>query len=185
MAPRASTRFTYPDLLALPDDGRRHEIIGSEHVVTPAPRTRHQAVSMALSVLIGTYVRERGGVILFAAPVDVLFSNEDVVEPDLVLVLAEHADRITDKNIQGPPDLAVEILSEGTRKTDEVAKKKLYERSGVPEYWIVDPDLETVKVYRREGEGYGRPMLLSKDAGDVLASPLLPGLSVALAAVFA
>ena len=91
---------------------------------------------------------------------------------------------ITEANIQGAPDLVVEILSERTRKVDERVKRDLYSRYGVAEYWIIDPDLETIKVYRMTDKGYLRAAELAKETKDALSSPLLPGLSLLLAEIF-
>ena len=91
---------------------------------------------------------------------------------------------ITEKNIQGAPDLMIEILSESTRRTDEVKKRNLYERYGVAEYWIVDPELETVKIYKMTDEGYVRPDELSLERGDILITPLLPNFSIPLSEIF-
>jgi Uma2 family endonuclease len=87
--------------------------------------------------------------------------------------------------VRGVPELVVEIVSKGTRKRDETSKRRLYERTGVSEYWIVDPRLEIVRVYRREGAGVARPIELSRERGEFLETPLLPGLEVQLARVFA
>jgi Uma2 family endonuclease len=86
--------------------------------------------------------------------------------------------------VRGAPDLVVEILSPGTRKTDEVTKRKVYERFGVREYWIVDPELETIKIYRQTDEVFVRAAELSAEHADALATPLLPGFSAALHDVF-
>ena len=91
---------------------------------------------------------------------------------------------LTPANVQGAPDLVIEIGSPGTRKRDETIKRHLYERSGVSEYWVVDPEVDVVRVYRREGEGFGRAIERSREAGDVVATPLLPGLELPLARVF-
>ena len=82
------------------------------------------------------------------------------------------------------PELVVEIGSPGTRKRDETIKRRLYERSGVSEYWVVDPELDLVRVYRRDGEGFGRAVELSREARDVLSTPLLPGLEMPLVRIF-
>jgi Uma2 family endonuclease len=91
---------------------------------------------------------------------------------------------VTEKNVQGAPDLIVEILSPSTRKTDEITKRKLYEQYGVGEYWVVDPELETVKVYRRSNGRYERIAELSKDTNDSLSTPYLPSWTMSLSEVF-
>jgi len=83
-------------------------------------------------------------------------SDFDVVEPDLLFIASEHTSIITEKHIMGVPDLVVEILSEGTRKKDEIVQRRLYEQYGVREYWIVDPELESVRVYRMQETGFVR-----------------------------
>ena len=92
---------------------------------------------------------------------------------------------LTDKHVRGAPDLVVEILSPDTRKTDESTKRKLYERFDVHEYWVVDPELDAIKVYRRVEGVFTRAAELGAEAGDTLTTPLLPGFSIALADVFA
>ncbi len=121
---------------------------------------------------------------VFAAPTDVVLSDSDVVEPDLLFISNARLDRMTTANIQGAPDLVIEILSPGTRKTDEVTKRKRYEHFDVLEYWIVDPELETVKVLRRTEKGLERVVEVSNEEAGVLETPLLPGLSIPLARIF-
>lgn len=136
-----SVRFTYEDFLLFPNDGKRHEIIDGDHFMTPSPDTKHQRVSGNLFNAIANFLKGRKNGEVFTAPFDVMLSDEDIVEPDLLFVSADRSAIITDKNVQGPPDLVVEILSDSTRKTDEIVKRKLYERYGVREYWIVDPEV--------------------------------------------
>jgi Uma2 family endonuclease len=176
--------FTYEDYLLFPDDGRRHELIGGEHFMTPAPDTKHQIISSNLHRLISHFVHQKRLGRLFSARSDVVLSDTDVVQPDLLFVSAARAHIISEKNIQGVPDLVVEIISETTRRTDEIVKRKVYEGNGVAEYWIVDPALETVKVYRMTDEGYVRAAELSREAGDTLTTPLLPEFRITLAEVF-
>jgi Uma2 family endonuclease len=178
-------KFTYEDFLNFPDDGKRHEIIDGQHFVTPSPNTRHQAVSMNLAAMLWTYLKEHPIGAVFAAPFDVVFSDVDVVEPDVLYVSRERSGVLKEKHLRGAPDLVVEILSTGTRKTDEVTKRRLYERSDVTEYWIVDPELDAIKVYRRVDGVLARVAELGAEAGDTLTTPLLPGFAVPLAAVFA
>jgi Uma2 family endonuclease len=177
--------LTYEDYLHLPEDGKRHEIIDGKHYVSPTPPTRHQIVLVNLLHHLHPMVREHRLGRVLAAPVDVVLSDTDVVEPDLLYLSTAHLDRLTEANVQGAPDLVVEILSDSTRRTDEITKRRLYERWGVAEYWVVDPVIEAVKVYRRTGEGrYERAAELTLEAGDTLTTPLLPGLQIPLQAVF-
>src|SRR6266545_5600559 len=183
MATTPSTKYTYEDYVLLPDDGRRKEIIDGELFETPAPITKHQAVSRNLGFLLLLYLRDHPLGYLYHAPCDVIFSDSDIVQPDIIYVSNERAGIITDKNIRGVPDLLVEILSESYRRNDEVIKRKLYERYGVDEYWIVDPILETIKIYRRDGGAYRRVAELSNESADVLSTPLLPELGIPLSEV--
>ena len=178
-------KLTYDDFVLFPDDGKRHELIDGEHYVTPSPNRKHQTVSGNLFLLIGTWLEKHPIGQLFHAPFDVVFSRFDVVEPDLLYMSNERADRVlTDANVQGAPELVIEIGSPGTRKRDETVKRRLYERAGVSEYWIVDPELDVVRVYRRGADGFERPRELTAEAGDVLETPLLPGLPLPLGRIF-
>jgi Uma2 family endonuclease len=180
-----SVKFTYEDFLNFPNDGKRHEIIDGEHYVTPSANTRHQTVCTALTALLWIYLKQHPIGAVFVAPFDVVFSDLDVVQPDILYISRERAGVLTDQHVRGAPDLAVEILSPGTRKTDEVTKRKLYERFGVQEYWVVDPELDMIKVYCRKDDQFVRVAELSAEAGDSLTTPLLPGFSVTLTEIFA
>lgn len=178
-----SIKLTYDDYLNFPDDGRRHELIEGEHYVTPSPDARHQRILQRLSLTIGNYLEAYPIGELFFAPFDVILSDIDVVEPDLLYVSRERAS-IVQRWVHGAPDLVVEILSPGTRKTDEITKRRLFDRAGVVEYWIIDPELDVVKVYRRAGDAtFPRIAELTREASDVLTSPLLPGLELTLEAL--
>jgi Uma2 family endonuclease len=177
-------KFTYEDYLLFPEDGKRHELIDGEHFMTPAPSTKHQRILGNLFLAFGTFLKEHKIGEIFVAPCDVVLSDLDVVEPDLLFISSGRSSIITEKNVQGPPDLVIEILSESTRKTDEVIKRKLYEGHGVSEYWVVDPELETIKVYRMKDQGYIRAAELSLEMKNTLATPLLPGLQIPLTEIF-
>jgi Uma2 family endonuclease len=178
-------KLTYDDFLLFPDDGKRHELIDGEHFVTPSPNRKHQKVSGNLHLLIGTWLEKHPIGQIYYAPFDVVFSVFDVVEPDLLYMSNERAEQVlTQANVQGAPELVIEIGSKGTRKRDETIKRRLYERSGVSEYWIVDPEIDVVRVYRRAAKGFERPQELRAEAGDVLTTPLLPGLPLPLARIF-
>ena len=141
-------KLTYDDFVLFPDDGKRHELIDGEHYVTPSPNTKHQKVSGNLFLLIGTWLEEHPIGQVFFAPFDVVFSQFDVVEPDLLYMSNGRATEVlTQANVQGTPELVIEIGSPGTRKRDETIKRRLYERAGVSEYWVVDPDLDVVASF--------------------------------------
>ena len=185
MMPTGSgVKLTYEDFLLFPDDGLRHELIDGEHYVTPAPNTKHQRVSGNLFFLLRFYLEHQPIGTVFYAPFDIIFSRFDVVEPDLLYMSNERAATIlTSKNVQGTPEVIIEIGSPSTRRRDETIKRSLYQRSGVSEYWIVDPELDVVRVYRSD-DGFERPHELSREAGDVLTTALLPGLALPLADIF-
>ena len=178
-------RYTYEDYLTFPDDGRRHELIDGEHFVTPAPVRRHQRLTVRLTFALEGWLRQHPVGELYVAPMDVILSDIDVVEPDLLFVSNERS-QILGKWIHGAPDLVIEILSPSTRRVDEITKRRLYERVGVREYWIVDDEIEVVKIYRRQEDGsFAREPELSREAGHSLTTPLLPGFSFPLAELFA
>ena len=180
-----ATKYTYDDYVLMPDDRLRREIIDGNLYVTPTPNIKHQAVSRNLLFRLARHIRDQSLGYLYDAPCNVIFSDTNVVQPDIVYVSNERADEIiTEKNIRGVPDLVVEILSDSSRKTDQTIKCSLYERFGVPEYWIVDPVADTIKIYRREGAAYRRVAELNNAAGDVLTTPLLPELRLSLSDVF-
>ena len=178
-------KLTYDDFVLFPDDGKRHELIDGEHYVTPSPSRRHQVIAWNLTIIIGTYLESNPvGRALFA-PFDVIFSDFDVVEPDLLYISkAREAEILTAKHVRGAPNLVVEIGSPSTRKRDETIKRKLYERFGVEEYWVIDPDIERIAAYRRAGESYQRVLDLALERNDTLSTPLLPGLRAPLTRIF-
>jgi Uma2 family endonuclease len=182
---RSGLKLTYDDFLLFPDDGKRHELIDGEHYVTASPNMKHQQVLLNLTLLIGNWLAAHPIGRMFFAPFDVLFSNFDVVEPDLLyLSNARLADVATPQHIRGAPELVVEIASPSTRSRDETVKRRLYERFAVAEYWVVDPDIDVVRIYRRDGSGFGRATELRRDSNDVLTTALLPGLEMPLARIF-
>jgi Uma2 family endonuclease len=178
------TKLTYDDYLTFPNDGRRHELVDGEHFVTPAPNTKHQRLVGRLHFELQSHLAAHPAGEVLLSPYDVVLSDLDVVEPDLVYVARENQSRITEANLQGPPDLAVEVVSESNRRHDEVTKRKLYERAGVREYWIVDPEIETVKVCRLTEGILARVAELSSEEGGRLESPLLPGFAMDLRRLF-
>jgi Uma2 family endonuclease len=181
----SGVKLTYDDFLLFPDDGMRHELIDGEHHVTPSPNTKHQTVSVTLTVVIGAWLEANPIGRLYHAPFDVVFTPFDVVEPDLLYLSNDRAaDVLTAEHVRGAPDLVIEIGSPGTRARDETKKRALHEREGVAEYWFVDPEIDVVRIYRRSGNGFARVTELSREANEVLTTPLLPGLELPLTRLF-
>jgi Uma2 family endonuclease len=180
----AGMKLTYDDLLLFPDDGKRHELIDGEHYVTPTPNIRHQTIVGAFHLLIANYLERHPLGRIFLSPLDVILSDYDVVEPDLLYVSHQRDDALTGTHVRGVPELVIEIASKSTRKRDDTIKRRLYERVGVSEYWIVDPDLAVIRIYRRDSSGFGRSLELSRDADHILTTALFPGLELPLARIF-
>ena len=183
-AARSGVKLTYDDFVHFPDDGKRHELIDGEHNVTPSPNIRHQAILGNLHFAVRSWLETHPVGRVFFAPLDIVFTQFDVVEPDLLYMSHERAGQIlTEKHVCGVPELVVEWLHRAhageTRRSSA-----LYERTGVSEYWIVDPKDASVRVYRREGVTFAAPVDLTRDAGDVLTTAILLGLTLPLTRVF-
>ncbi len=172
--------YTYADLATFPYDNLRREIIDGELLVTAAPYLRHQRVLGELTFAFWAHLKEHGGGEAFIAPVDVVFSDINVVEPDMLYVPDDRQSILTEKNIQGAPALVVEVVSD--TRMDRVRKRDLYARFGVPEYWVVDPDADRVEVYRLSGDGYAKPEIF--EPGETLTYDGLPGLAIDLTQLF-
>ncbi len=142
-------QLTYADLDFIPTEreGDRHELFDGELVVTASPIPAHQKVTTNLTVAVGTHVRVGGLGELYTAPIDVKFAPGSVAVPDLVFVRRERLGIVGAKAIVGAPDLIVEVLSPSTRRRDLGRKKGMYERYGVPEYWVTSIDRRTVTVF--------------------------------------
>ena len=178
-------RLTYEDFLTFPDDGRRHELIDGEHYVTPSPNIRHQALVVRLTVALANYFNERPIGQVFCSPLDCVFTNFDVVEPDVLVVLEDQATILTEQNVRGAPAIVIEILSPGTSRRDRGIKRELYERGGVREYWLVDPVRDCVELFpRMQGGALTSAAELSAAEAGTLGSALLPGFSLDLADLF-
>lgn len=178
-------KLTYDDLVRMPHDGLRHELIDGEHVVSPAPGLPHQAVVGNIFGLLWSHLRTTRVGVVYTSPVDVVFTRHDVAEPDVVYLSRARARMITgDKRIDVAPDLVIEVSSPSTAHYDQVTKRALYERMGVSEYWFIDLQMRAVTIYRCSAERtFARPIVL-EDSTDVVTTPLLPDLALRLADLF-
>lgn len=165
-------KLTYHDYVLLPED-RRVELIDGSFLLTPAPNTKHQRISREIEVRIHQWVAEKRLGEVFDAPTAVVLSEFDVVQPDILFVAKEHKAMIKDACIEGSPDLVVEILSPGSEKRDMETKKHLYSKFGVREYWIVDPEQETITLLVFEKNQLVVKQVYPK--GSHLESPVLSG----------
>ncbi len=172
----------YADLLAMPEDHLRHEIIAGRHYMSPSPIVYHQRIVRQFSLLLLRYEETHGGEVLWA-PVDVVLSEENVVVPDAVFVSASRLAIVTERCVRGAPDLVAEVLSPGSVKNDCGVKLRLYEQYGVGEYWLLDPKLKQLTVYSRDrGNFTPRSFALARDA--MAPSLVLPGFEPRLAEIF-
>ena len=171
-------RLTYEDYCLLPNDGKRYEIIDGELFVTPSPNFLHQIVVTHLTHFLHSFLDDHPLGRVIVAPFDVVFSQFDVVEPDILYISKARSSVLTNKNVQGSPDLVVEVLSKSTAKIDQTTKLKLYARFAVEEYWIIDPEGPSAEVYRRAKESLDLAKKLA--VKDSITSPLFPGFNLPL-----
>ena len=174
--------LTYRDYEALPADGRRYELHDGELSVTPAPGTRHQRAIGAMYVLLRAHVNDRRLGEVFLSPVDCILSDVTVVQPDLVYLDPTRARLVSERGIEGPPTLAVEILSPSTTTIDRSRKGRLYADHGIPYYWIVDSEAGAIEAY---GLAEGHYTLPARTAGtEPVSLPPVPDLAFAPASLW-
>lgn len=177
---QTSLRYNYQDYLQLPED-TRCEIIDGDLFMVPSPNEGHQRILANLFHILSHYVRQNKLGRVYFAPLDVLFSEEDIVQPDIIFVSHENKGIITKDNIKGVPDLIIEVLSPSSGHRDMGIKKKLYARNGVREYWIVDPEHETVDVLLLKGKGFdGKRYRLN----DTICSSVIQDLRIGAKEIF-
>lgn len=176
-----TTKLTYADYCLTPDD-ERYELVDGELIMVPAPGESHQIVAMELGALLHVFVKARGLGRVFSAPYDVVLSDTDIVQPDLLFVSNERTHIRTPTNIRGAPDLVVEILSPSTASRDWREKRDLYAEYGVREYWLVDPDTRTVTVLLLNDGVFVEVARYS--AGAILSSPTLTSFTANLDDIF-
>lgn len=168
--------LTYKHYEALPADGRRYELHEGELSVTPAPGTRHQRILRNLTDILWQRVKAAGLGEIFFAPIDCILSDITIVQPDIVYLDPTRAHLVSDRGIEGPPTLVVEVVSPSTTLIDRSTKSQLYARHGVPYYWIVDPEARTVEAYSLAAGGY---QLVTRAAGSApVALPPFPDLAL-------
>lgn len=175
-------KYTYQDYLNLPGDGKRYEVINGELAMVAAPSTFHQTVLINLVNELKNFLnKEKVGKVL-CAPIDVKLSDSNVVQPDIIFISQDNSNIITDNNVDGAPDLIIEILSPGTAYYDLVEKKEIHERFEVKEYWIVDPKKHRIEIYQNVNKWFEQNQRLELEG--IAKSLLIKGFEVNLENVF-
>jgi Uma2 family endonuclease len=174
--------WTDADYFALPDTNRFVELSEGELIMPPHPTNTHQRIVLRLVLVFQSFVEARDvGTIRFA-PLPVRLWPGKIREPDILFVSHEHADRIGEQ-FYGPPDLVVEVISPGTRRVDRGEKFLEYARAGISEYWLVDPEAQSIEVFVLQDGVY--TLLVKAGPGEKARSQLLDGLQVGADKVFA
>jgi len=174
--------WTYDDYVALPNDGNRYEIVNGVLIMAPAPSPEHQSIAVRIAYYMFPHIDLAGIGKLFTAPIDVDLGPKNVFQPDIVVMLNNHLDRVQEKKIVGAPDLVVEIASPSTAAYDRLTKYEKYAHAGITEYWIVKPTRRTVEVLVLEGEEYRSLGIFRGE--QTLPSRIVPNLPVGVERFF-
>lgn len=178
---KRKVRYTYQDYLQTPED-KKCELIDGDLYMTPSPLTVHQRVLRKIYDRLNGFMEGKDLGELFFAPIDVVLSDFDVLQPDLLFVCKERLSIVTEKNVGGAPDVVIEVLSPGTKERDLGIKRTTYERYGVREYWIADPDARTIEILQMTDDGLKTFRVFA--SGTRLKSPLLEGLQFSVDDIF-
>ena len=180
---KTQIKFSYLDYQNLPEsETKRYELLGGEIVMAPSPTSKHQRISWKLNDQLSRFVQANALGLVFYAPLDIILSGEDVVQPDILFISNRRLKIIHEDAIHGAPDLVIEILSPTTAGRDRTLKRTLYARSGVQEYWLVDSESRSIEVLTLGEQGY--QLAGRYESGQTLTSPLLPGLKIQLDQLF-
>lgn len=144
----ARSGWTYAEFARLPDDGNRYEVIAGEVHMTPSPRPLHQEVVMKLGHVLRHFAERHGLGWVVQGPIDVLLGEGDYLAPDIVFVRRERLGIVTDRGVEGAPELVVEVISDSTGRRDRGIKRERYALFGVQQYWVVDPASKQIEVFR-------------------------------------
>lgn len=175
-------KYTYQDYLDLPEDGKRYEVINGELIMVAAPSTFHQSVLINLVNDLKNFLnREKVGKV-FCVPIDVKLSDRNVVQPDIIFVSQNNSNIITENNVEGTPDLIIEILSPGTAYHDLIEKKEIYERFDVKEYWIVDPKKQRIEIYQNINQRFELNQRIELEG--TVESLVIKGFKISLESIF-
>lgn len=171
-------KLDYAGYAAIRDDGKRYEVLEGGLLVTPAPSPRHQLISFRLQQQLVSHFGDTSPGVVFAAPIDVILSEHDILQPDLVV--ADRPEQVSTRGIEGAPLLVVEILSPSTGKRDRTRKARRYAVLGVRHFWLVDPDARRVECFRSQAGETGYSLVAQAEGPAVLSHPDWAGFSIDL-----
>ncbi len=176
---RPTLPMTYHEYALLPQDRNRYEVLEGELYMTPSPTRDHQVIVTVLGSILLQHVVAQGLGMVFVAPLDVVLTETNVLQPDILFLRTGRVPPRGAKNVTVAPDLVIEVVSPASVEQDREIKMQVYARHGVPHYWIVDPDARTLEMYALSGAAYGPPARCSGDATATMA--VFPGLNIPLA----
>jgi Uma2 family endonuclease len=176
MAVRRGVQFLATDIWDTPDDGNRYEVIDGELYVTPPPAWKHQRSLSKLHLRLGAWIYGNNLGEIVEAPTGVVLDDHNGLQPDLLHISRERLSIISERGVEGAPDLVVEILSPSTRARDKGVKMRRYAAAGIPHYWQVDPRSESMEAYRLSGQSYERVGRFGP--GTIFRPELFPGLEI-------
>ncbi len=175
MAVTKQKKWTYEEYYRL-DDEKRYEILSGELIEMPSPSSEHQIISAKIFTKLNNYIETNGLGIVLYSPLDIVFDEKNIFQPDIVFISRENKQIIQERGIFGPPDLIVEVLSKSTEKRDRGIKSKAYAKFGVKEYWLVDPGKRSMEVFVLEKSEF--TLYCSVHNDDPLKSRVFPDFSV-------
>lgn len=166
-------KMTYDEYCLLPEDGNQYELFDGELVMTPSPNPQHQEIVTQLTTALNNYVQRKSLGKVYVAPLDTIFDEHTVLQPDILFVRRDRLDIVTKEAVNGAPDLVVEVLSPSTFHKDLRRKMAVYSQFGVSEYWVVDPETQVIELYCRTKQGLELDRRFS--VGETFESRLLAG----------
>jgi Uma2 family endonuclease len=173
--------MTWAEYSLLPDDGKRYEVLEGVLTVAPAPNFRHQDIIWQLGPMLRAFVSAHNLGIVVGAPIHVILALDTIVQPDILFIAKENVGMIDDR-IHGAPDLCIEVLSPSTALNDRYAKKEIYARFGVHEYWIIDGARQSVTIYTMQGRAYGEPT--EAMGNDLIRATVVEGFAIRAGDIF-
>ncbi len=174
--------YTYEDYLTFPEDGWGYQIIEGELVVSPSPKTIHQDILLNFGYALKFHIKKTKSGYVYLAPFDVILDNQNIVQPDILYISNKNKNILTKDNVKGAPDFVVEILSQSNKQYDVINKKDVYQKFGVSEYWIIDPENKSVDVYSLDKKQFNPYQ--HKEKNGTVSSKILKTFSISLQEIF-